>query len=51
MARLDPGASVGGPWRPWLVTFVVVMGAMALIAGISLVAAKAGSPSIALSDR
>ena len=47
----NSGASVGGLWRPWLVTVVVVVGAMVLIAGISHVAARASSPSIALSDR
>ena len=44
-------ASVGRSWRPWLVTVVVVVGAMAIISGISQLAAKASSPSIALSDR
>jgi hypothetical protein len=47
----SPGASVGGSWRPWLVTIAAVLGAMVLIAGISHMAAKSDSPSIALSDR
>lgn len=43
--------SVGGSWRPWLVTVVVVVGAMVIISGVSQLAAKASSPSIAQSDR
>jgi hypothetical protein len=53
-ARSRLGASSiasGRSWRPWLVTIVAVVGAMAVISGISHLAAKAGSPSIALSDR
>lgn len=47
----NPGAFAAGSWRPWLVTVVVVVGAMVLISGISHLTAKTSSPNIALSDR
>ena len=50
-AVASPGESAGGSWRPWLVTVVFVVGAMAIISGISHLAEKAASPNIAFSDR